>query len=557
MKMPLRLLLLTFLSMAALFAQQDITGDWLGTIKTGGPDLRLAMHITKAANGTLAATFDSVDQGAHFPASSIRLNDSSLSITAELVHGTYEGKVNADASVISGTWSQGQPMPLEFRRGVVKEAKAAKPSDIDGVWSGVIDIGVQKLRIIYHVLNTEDGLTAHADIPDQGVKAVPVVITRNGAALKLEIKAFGATFEGKIASDGKTIPGTFTQGPVSAPLVLSPVKDAAALERRRPQNPTKPYPYREEEVSYENKVQNVHLAATLTLPQGKGPFPGVVLITGSGPQDRDEALLGHRPFLVLADHLTRTGIAVLRADDRGMGQSTGVFAQATTADFATDAEASLAYLKSRQEVDPHKLGLIGHSEGGVIAPMVAARNAEVAFIVLMAGTGVRGDEVLSRQLLAIEESMGKSHAEAEKDAAAQHELLLLAEHEKDDAVLSSKMRELKVPDGQIAAQLKQIRSPWFQYFLQYDPAVALRQVKCPVLAINGEKDTQVIPSQNLPAIREALEAGGNKQFETEILPGLNHLFQTAKTGSPNEYAEIEETISPIALERMSNWILKQ
>ncbi len=215
-------------------------------------------------------------------------------------------------------------------------------------------------------------------------------------------------FEGKISADKSSINGTWTQSGANLPLVLKPVKDQSELERKRPQNPRKPYPYREEEVSYDNKVQSVRLAATLTLPPEKGPFAAVVLITGSGPQDRDESLLGHKPFLVLSDYLTRKGIAVLRADDRGTGKSTGNFATATTADFATDTEAGIAYLKTRPEVDPHKIGLIGHSEGGVIAPMVAARNPDVAFIVMMAGPGVRGDEILPAQIQAIAEARGKA-----------------------------------------------------------------------------------------------------------------------------------------------------
>lgn len=540
---------------------QDVTGDWLGTLKAGGVELRVALHISKAANGSLAATFDSIDQAGSWPGSSVTLQDSTLKFTIDPIHGSYQGKVNSDATSIAGTWTQGADLPLEFRRGAIKTPKPAKPSDIDGAWTGILDFGTLKLHIVFHILNTEDGLTATADSPDQGAKGMPVAVTRDGASLKLEMKGAAAVFDGKIAADLKSISDTFAQGPNNVALVLTPVMDGAAqLEHHRPQDPVKPYPYREEEVSYENKVQNVHLAGTLTVPPGKGPFRAVVLITGSGPQDRDEALLGHRPFLVLSDYLTRKGIAVLRVDDRGVGKSTGVFATATTADFATDTEASLAYLKTRAEVDPLKLGLIGHSEGAVIAPMVAARNPDVSFIVMMAGTGVRGDEVLVEQSAALKEAMGASHAEAEKAGASERELLLLSEREKDDAVLEKRMRELagsQMSDAQIAAQLKQVRSPWFQYFLQYDPATALSKITCPVLALNGEKDKQVIPSQNLPAIRKALAAAGNTHFEIVELPDLNHLFQTAKTGSPTEYSQIEETISPIALDKISSWILKQ
>jgi len=550
-------------ALTTILPAQDITGDWHGTLKTGGPELRLQIHITKGENGSLTGTFDSVDQGANgTPLNSVTLDGSTFKFTINAAQVTYEGKVNADSSLISGAFTQGQSFPLEFQRGVFpapKTPKAAKPSDIDGTWSGLLDFGVQKLHIVFHILNTEEGLTATADSPDQGASGMAVAVTREGSSLRLEMKALAAAFEGKIAADLKTISGTFSQGSGSVPLTLSPTKGAAKIERRtRPQEPVKPYPYKEEEVAYENKAQNVPLAATLTIPPGKGPFPAVVLITGSGPQNRDEALLGHRPFLVLADFLTRHGIVVLRADDRGVGESGGNFATSTTADFATDAEAGIAYLKTRSEADPHKLGLVGHSEGGVIAPMVAARNRDVSFIVMMAGSGVRGDEVSTAQMTAILEASGKSHEEAAKAAAQNRELLLLSEREKDPAVLEKKMRDDgKIPDAQIAAQVKQLQSPWVQYYLQYDPATALRKVTCPVLVLNGSKDTQVLPEQNLPAIRAALEAAGNTHFQIAELAGLNHLFQTAKTGLLDEYATIDETISPVVLNKIAGWILQQ
>jgi fermentation-respiration switch protein FrsA (DUF1100 family) len=558
------LILIALVAAAGLARAQDITGDWQGTLHAGA-DLHLVLHITKAADGTLKATLDSVDQGANgIPVSSISLKDSKLNLGIEAVHGTYEGKVSTDANTISGTWTQGQDLPLEFKRGPAP--KPAKPSDIDGAWMGTLDTGTVKLRVVFHILNTADGLTATMDSPDQGMKALPAsAVKRDGASLRIEADKLDGVYEGTIAPDKSSIDGKWTQGGGTMPLVLKPLKDQAALEPKRPQTPVKPYPYHEEDVTYENKIQNVTLAATLTIPPGKGLFPAVVLITGSGPQDRDETLLGHKPFLILSDYLTRHGIAVLRADDRGTGKSTGVFAKATTADFATDTEAGIAYLKTRAEVDPHKIGLIGHSEGGVIAPMIAARNPDVNFIVMMAGTGVPGDQVLVAQGEAIAVASGASPQDAAKDAAKKKEMLALIEAEKiptekDDAALEKALREKmagEVPEAQIGLAIKQFTTPWFRYFLTYDPATTLRKVTCPVLAINGEKDKQVLPQQNLPVIRKALEEAGNKHFEVDELPGLNHLFQTAKTGSPTEYAQIEETMSPVALEKIAAWITKQ
>ncbi len=561
-----RILILTAVvaATASFASAQDIVGDWQGTLSANGAELRLVLHITKNADGTLKATLDSVDQGANgIPVSSISLKDSRLSLGVDAVHGTYDGTVATDGKTITGTWSQGQGLPLAFKRAIAPvktEPKLAKPSDIDGAWMGSLDTGVIKLRVVFHIINTEDGLTATLDSPDQGTKGLPVTsVTRDGASLKLEAKQIGGVFEGKIAADRSSIDGSWTQGGRSLPLVLKPVKDKSELERNRPQNPTRPYPYKEEEVSYDNTAQHVTLAATLTLPPGKRPFPAVLLITGSGPHDRDESLLGHKPFLVLSDYLTLKGIAVLRADKRGVGRSTGNVATATTADFATDAESGVTFLKSRSEVNPRKIGMIGHSEGGVIAPMVAARDSDVAFIVMMAGTGVPGDALLAAQVEAIGLASGESPEEAAKGAAKEREILTLVETEKNEAVLEKRLKEKMgdVPEARISAQIKQINSPWFRYFLTYDPATALRKVTCPVLAINGEKDTQVPPKQNLPAIRRALEQAGNKHFEVDELPGLNHLFQTAKTGAPAEYAEIEETMSPVALEKIADWILKQ
>jgi pimeloyl-ACP methyl ester carboxylesterase len=438
---------------------------------------------------------------------------------------------------------------------------AAQGQDLDGTWQGTLDTGAMKIRLVLHLSSGEDGLTATVDSPDQGANGLPVsLVKREGSAFTFEMNGLGAKFNGTISKDLSTIDGTFAQGGGSLPLVLKRGTAEAVAPPRRPQNPVKPYPYREEDLTYENPVAGIRLAGTLTIPQGKGPFPAVALITGSGPQDRDEALMGHKPFLVLADYLTRRGIAVLRTDDRGTAKSGGVFSTATTADFATDTEAAVAYLKTRPEVDARKIGLIGHSEGGVIAPMVAARNKDVAFIVMMAGSGVPGDQIIVAQVVAGNEAAGMSRDQAQQAGQMERKILDVVEQEKDETVLKQKLRDLLGPgmaDAQFDTVYRQLTSAWYRYFLTYDPAPALRKLTCPVLAINGSKDTQVPPQQNLPAIRKALEEGGNKHFEAIELPGLNHLFQTAKTGAVSEYQQIEETISPVALQKMGDWILEK
>lgn len=553
------------LGMAGFAFAQDITGDWHGALNANGAELRLVLHIGKNADGSLKATLDSVDQGANgIPVTSVTLKDSKLKLQVDAVHGSYEGRVGADANEIVGMWTQGRALELTFHRGTIAskpKANAAKASDIDGDWLGTLDTGMGKLRVVLHLINTDDGLEATLDSPDQNAKGIPVsTISRTASSLKFEVKSIGGSYDGTISPDLASFAGTWSQLGKSFPLALHRVKNRADLELKRPQNPSKPYPYKEEEVAFENPAANIILVGTLTIPQGKGPFAAVLLMSGSGPHDRDESIMGHKPFLVLADYLTRKGIVVLRTDKRGVGRSGGNYAQAVMQDFSSDADAGVAYLKTRAEVDPHKIGLLGHSEGGIEAPMSAAHNADVAFVVMMAGPGVPGDQLLPEQMRRIEAASGKSKEEINKDVALQSEILALVEKDKDDATLEKDLREKlagKVPEAQMGMQVSAVSSPWFRSLLQYDPAPALSKLTCPVLALNGEKDVQVPAEQNLPAIRKALEAGGNKNFEIDELPGLNHLFQPAQTGAISEYSEIEETMSPVALEKVASWILKQ
>ena len=327
----------------------------------------------------------------------------------------------------------------------------------------------------------------------------------------------------------------------------------------RPQDPKAPFPYRQEEVTYPSKEPGIKLAGTLTFPASGGPFPAALLITGSGAQNRNEEIMGHKPFLVLADSLTRRGIAVLRVDDRGVGGSSAGPPTATSLSFAQDVLAGESYLKSRPEINPNRIGLIGHSEGGIIAPMVAAQSPDVAFIVLMAGTGVKGEEVLTEQGKLVMRANGASEELIQENSKVQKMLFDVIKSTSDSEAAEKQTRESLATVNPIIrdaalAQLKMALSPWMRYFVTYDPQPALEKVKCPVLAINGEKDLQVPPGQNLPAIEKALRAGGNKDFKTIELPGLNHLFQTCKTGSIAEYSQIDETISPVALDLISSWI---
>lgn len=429
-------------------------------------------------------------------------------------------------------------------------------SDIDGLWAGTLHAGAVSLRLVLHITGAPGDLRATMDSPDQNANGIPATsVRRDGATLDIAFQAIGAKFSLRLDGALSTLSGTLTQAGAELPLEFKRVRDAASLETKRPQTPVKPYPYREEEVSYENPAPGIRLGASLTLPPGKGPFAAVVLITGSGAQDRDESLFGHKPFLVLADALTRRGIAVLRSDDRGVGKSTGNFAAATTADFATDTEAAVAWLKTRTEIDPRRIGLLGHSEGGVIAPMIAARNSAIAFIVLLAGPGVRGDELLVAQVEALAEASGATREAAARSGTKEREILSLVESEKDNDKLEKLAREkLGTVTEQELRGVRMLGSPWFRYFLAYDPAPALTKVKCPVLALNGGLDRQVPPALNLPAIRKALQTGGNKRFEVVEMPGLNHLFQTAKTGAVAEYGAIEQTMAPEALEKIASWI---
>ncbi len=336
----------------------------------------------------------------------------------------------------------------------------------------------------------------------------------------------------------------------------------------RPQEPKRPFPYTEEHVSYDNHEAGVTLSGTLTLPTSEGPFPVVLLIAGSGPIDRDETVFDHKPFLVLADYLTRQGIAVLRYDKRGCEKSTGNYDEATSQEFSDDVLAGVAYIKSRREVNPNQIGLIGHSEGGFIAPMVAAKSKDVAFIVIMGGTGVTGEEILYEQSALIQRAVGATEDTIAESRKFQEQMVSLVKGESDRQIAAVQLQEIaknfrstlqetleKVTLEHLERVAARLNTKWFRYYLTFDPSIALKQVQVPVLVLNGELDLQVSSKQNLPVISKALEESGNKDVTIIELPKLNHFFQTCETGSIAEYEKIEETLSPVALNLIAEWVL--
>jgi len=457
----------------------------------------------------------------------------------------------------------------------IQAARAADISTpvVEGAWTGTLDAMGTKLTIVFRVAKNPDGSwRTLLDSPDQGAKDIPVSETTvKGDTLIFKSAAVMGAYEGLIQPDGKTAVGTWKQGGMSLPLTLSKTDQAPTVNR--PQEPKPPFPYKQEEVAFKNEKAGVVLSGTLTLPEQGGPFAAVVMISGSGPQDRDEQLLAHKPFLVIADYLTRRGVAVLRCDDRGIGKSTGDFSTATSVDFASDALAAVAFLKSRKDIDSKRIGLAGHSEGAIIAPMVASQSKDVAFVILLAGPGMRGEELMYLQAARMSQAMGVDEKTISKNEATQRELFAVLNSEKDDAVAGKKLREIlnKAMEGMTAdekaktgsseatidAQIKRMLTPWFRYFIAYDPAVELNRLRCPVLALWGEKDLQVPPKENMPLVEKALKKAGNKEAVLKVLPGLNHLFQTANTGSVSEYAQIEETFSPAALTVIGDWIAER
>jgi len=436
----------------------------------------------------------------------------------------------------------------------------AGPPNIAGKWLGTITFGEVKLRIAFEISQGQaGGYTGSMRSIDQNGLPYPMsAVKLSSDSVRVEMDVIGSAYEGKFATDANAIEGNWLQHGTTTPLVMKRVDKFPEIIR--PQTPRKPYPYLDEDVGYENPSAKVRIAGTLTMPKGKGPFPAVLLIVGSGPLNRDEEVAFHKPFLVLADHLTRMGIAVLRVDKRGVGQTTGDFEAATIYDLADDVRAGVEYLKTRQEIDPKRIGLLGHSEGGVVGPILASQSSDVAFLVMLAGLGQNNGDIIIFQKLLAAKMRGADENTLALTRSWYQRLYALVREDTDNATAEKKIRALHAtltadekeklgwPDSGLDREIaEQLKYHW-RCDVRYDPRATLMKVRCPVLALNGEKDMQVPAKENLAGIEQALKAGGNTQFTVREFPGLTHGFNTAHS---------EETMSPEVLQTISDWIIAQ
>lgn len=437
-------------------------------------------------------------------------------------------------------------------------ASAAK-TDIRGDWQG--DLTIQEgmvLPLVLHISKTGEKYQATLDSPSQGATNIPVnLVTYDAPALTLDIQAIGAKYDAKVTGD--TIEGTFTQMGRSFELALtrqtSDQAKANSDAMARPQEPEPPFPYTVEEVEISHVSGNFSLGATLTLPQQGSQHPAAILITGSGPQDRDETLAGHKPFKVIADHLTKQGIAVLRADDRGVAKSGGTFDGAMLQDFATDVASLYQYLQQRDDIDSTQIGLIGHSEGGMTGPLFAMEQDDVAWMVLLAAPGVSGREVWLTQQRFFAEAYGAPDPDAAYTVMAKALELAETDHSEDEVYAFLMAQGLPEQSARMNAQF--MTGPWGRSFLSFDPAAVFPTLTMPVLAVYGEKDSQVAAKANARGIKALYQKNNNALLTVKTQPELNHLFQHAKSGLPDEYARITETFDEDTLRLMADWILKQ
>lgn len=559
-------------------ADDPLLGTWQGSLVLApNTKLRLVFVFETDESGERKGFVVSPDQSpARLPITRTTITGKEVVLDIQPINGKFSGRFGSGGKSITGDFEQnGQSFPLEMKYSAepwseakITEVAIDDESRLIGTWTGKLNLGAMDLTIVLECARDKENgpLKAVLISPDQGPGRLPLSrISLDKGGIVFECAANGGVFEGKLDDKKHEMTGLWKQSQMALPLTLKLAEKP--WTRQRPQALKPPFPYKSEDVTVLNPNGGHELSGTLTLPKGGGPFPAVVTITGSGPQDRDETLFQHKPFAVIADHLARKGIAVLRYDDRGTANSGGNFAKATTLDFAGDAWAAVEYLRSRPDIDSGKTGLLGHSEGGLVAPLVAAHHGDVAFMVLLAAPGVPMEALLDQQRRNIGKSLGLAEDLIELSNRLGAELLDMFRSGVDEAtiretskkhseqilaLMPEETRKIFEPLQNLGPE--QMTTPWFRYLIDVDPGTALRKVTCPVLALNGELDLQVAPAPNLEAIAASLRESGNAAVTTRELSGLNHLFQRAKTGSPREYAEIEETFSVEALEIISGWI---
>lgn len=554
---------------------QELSGCWAGSLGDGNAQRRAAFEFARVPDGWRGASHVLGRRIETDSLAEIRLAGTALTFTSgptaerravfsgSLGDGGLSGRVTRDTVT----------MPFALARAEPEPALA-----LVGYWSGGLYQGEMLLvRMGLDVVPAPCGqVLMTMDSPDQGVSDLPVTSVRmQGDSLFLELRYLGGALRGRVAPGGTAFAGEWTQG--GATLALRLQRSDSAVTFARPQEPRPPFPYSVQDVTYHNADDSTRFAATLTLPPGDGPFPAAVLITGSGAQNRDETVMGHRPFLVIADHLTRHGIAVLRADDRGVGGSSGNIMTATIADNVGDAMAAVRLLRAHPKIDSTRVGFIGHSEGGWVGPLAASRSNAVAFVVMLAGPAVSGEDILHAQTRAMSLAGGVGADMIDGSEAVSRQVYAIIRNEPDSARAIAAIMAMTdtilrtLPPAQAAAldsswnvpgRAEQLRqglavtvTPWFRYLLTYDPAPALDALRVPVLALFGELDLQVPPEQSVP-ILERLWAD-HPDATIHVFPKLNHLFQHAETGLIAEYATIEETFAPAVLEMMTTWILQR
>jgi pimeloyl-ACP methyl ester carboxylesterase len=543
--------------------------EWSGTLQVGETQLHLVLHLSRIAPNEWRATVDSLDQAVYgMEASKVSRTGDTLHFALDSVGAQFQGKISPDRKTLRGLWEQGgSGLPLEFQKRTVGSAARSSAqiiSPVEGTWQGAIETGNMRMRLQLHVSHDDQGkLIAAIDSLDQSIQGIPASqVTEYKNELKLELPAFRAQYLGTVSATRDVLNGTWSQNGNIEKLDFQ--RSERVLDLRRPQTPVKPYPYKAEDVSIASANGKITLAASLTLPQGAGPFPAALLVGGSSPNDRDESISGHKPFLVLADLLTRKGIAVLRYDKRGSAQSTGNFATGDMSDFAQDVESAFIYLKSRKEIDPNRIGIIGHSEGGILAAMLTTSQSDVNWLVLLATPATTGELTLLRQSELIARAGGMPEAQITQSLDFDRRVYDAVRAEHDSAALAKKLQALvqqsglseSMPPAALQAQIKTMTTPWFRQFLDFDPKPLLEKVQCPVLALSGDRDLQVDAAENVPLLRTAFETAKNKDFTVIEVEGVNHLFQTAQSGSPALYGAIEETIAPEVLTELGNWVAK-